>query len=361
VIGRGTYEQTSVAILIYTPNIKLTPIPRAIANSVEIAFTLDPALRDPRVTVADATESAHPGIAINDDHDVRVTIPCDHATERYVTIEATDPRVSVTPMLIFPIYCKLPAPDHLHAEPAANLTGYDQPGGLERRLAAVLDRERMTANLHALHRDARVEAAAAAYAHDRALDHHTDPAKLMHDAGLIAAATSWTTFHVDSIDSAINRVVNSPEELGKLRDPERTDIGVGAQRVADGWWISIVYITIPPQIVPQREATLIANGILGSNQRITIDPITTDFAQRYADALAQGWSRADLEPRIQAGVKIHNGVGCDVVVDKRVELDKLDVHALINKHEFHTFGVGVAQSARNGPLVGTIWIVVLFY
>lgn len=361
-IGRGTFGQTTVAILVYRPNIQIATIPRAIDGSIEIAFTLDPALRDPRVTVADATQSSHPIVTTDEEHEVRVTVPCDHATERYVTIEAVDPRTSIAPMVIFPLYCKLSAPGELHAEPAANLSGYEgKPAGLERRLAAILNRERATVNLRPLHRDPRVEAAAAAYAHDRAQGRRTDPATLMHDAGLIAAATSWTTFHVDSLESAINRVVNSPDQLDKLRDRERTDIGVGAERVVDGWWISIVYITIPPPLATQRAATLITNAIYGTSEKLFVDPIAADMAQRYAESLAIGWSRDDLEGRVKAAMRIHNGAGAEVVVDKRTDFDKLDIRALINKHRFSTFGVGVAQSARNGPLVGTLWIVVLFY
>jgi hypothetical protein len=354
-IGHGTFEAKTVAILIFRPNLAIAPFPRAISADTELAFTLDPALSNPVVTVADASGLVRLPIT-----ESRVTVPCHHhASERYITLEATDPRRAATAMMIFPIYCKLHAPTTLQAEPSINVQGLGKaPGSVERRLATILDRERVAAGLPPLVRDPRVERAASAYARDRAEQRHTDQTKLMREAGLLAPASSWTTFHADSLDGAINRIVNSTEELDKLRDQDRTSFGVGATQVADGWWISILYITIPPPIDSRRAAVLIANAIRGTDQDAMIDQAASDFAQRYADGLAAGWSRSDLEPRAIAAMK--NKLGhADVTVDKRVEL-LVDPRALVGKHQFKYFGVGVAQSARDGALVGTIWIVVLF-
>ncbi|CAN5156620.1 hypothetical protein BH11MYX1_BH11MYX1_01850 [soil metagenome] len=49
----------------------------------------------------------------------------------------------------------------------------------------------------------------------------------------------------------------------------------------------------------------------------------------------------------------------EVTVDRRVDL-VVAPRALVGRHRFKYFGVGVAQSARDGALLGTIWIVVLF-
>ncbi len=349
VIGRGAMDATTVSILIFRPNIEVASFPRAITADAELHVTLDPALTNPIITVADATSSVHVPFT---EH---IGVPCQRASERYVAIEATDPRTSVTPMVIFPVYCKLAAPSRLEAEPAANL-GAIPAGGIERRLAAILARERR--GLPPLVRDPRVERAAAAYARDRSEGRQTDRATLLRDAGLLAPAVSWTTFHVDSLESAVNRIVNSPEELQKLRERDRTAFGVGATHVADGWWISIVYISVPPPIEPVQAARLIENAIRGLDYNYTADPGITDFAQRYANGLALGWGRADLEPRALAAVKVRMGHS-EVTVDKRVELE-LDPRAIVGKHRFKYFGVGVAQSARDGALTGTIWIVVLY-
>ena len=53
--------------------------------------------------------------------------------------------------------------------------------------------------------------------------------------------------------------------------------------------------------------------------------------------------------------------GCEFATESRVDVANLDVVRLIHDHKFHNVGVGVSQSARNGPRVGTIWIVVVFY
>ncbi|CAN5156751.1 hypothetical protein BH11MYX1_BH11MYX1_01860 [soil metagenome] len=225
VVGRGMSATTAVGILIFRPNIEIAAFPRSITASAILHFTLDPALTKPIATVSDATASVRVPIS-----DAQVTVPCDRAGERYVTIEATDPRHATTPMVIFPVYCKLAAPSHLEAEPLVNLDGIE-PGGVGRRLASILAHERGAPSLNL---DPRFEQAAEAYARDRSEGRETDRATLMREAGLLAPATSWTTFHVDSLASAINRVVSSPDQLRKLRDSERTAFGVGAVQVPDG-------------------------------------------------------------------------------------------------------------------------------
>jgi len=52
-IGKGSFEKTAVEILILQPKIRIGPVPRAVTTSVELSVVLDPALRDPHVTVAD--------------------------------------------------------------------------------------------------------------------------------------------------------------------------------------------------------------------------------------------------------------------------------------------------------------------
>ena len=356
VVGRGLYETTAVEILIFLPNIRIAALPRAASDGVDLAFELDEPLHSPQVIVADASSSEKLD-PIATDHGFHVHVPCGpRAIERYVSIEASDPRTAVKPLMIFPLYCKLAAPSSLAAEPKSNLVGVT-----ERRLVAILNRERTSKNLPALHHDARVSAAALAYVKDRSAGLDSDPATILKRANLLAPAAAWTTLRVDSLESAIDRIVNSPEEVAKLSDPDRTDIGAAMQRVSDGWWVSIIYITIPKAIDPDQSAFLIRNRIFAASKRSSRDPYADTVAQRYAESLAIGWSNDPLRTRALAELGIHNGGGAQVIVDRRVEVEALDVPALISKYEFKYFGVGVAQSARDGALTGTIWIVVMFY
>jgi Cysteine-rich secretory protein family len=363
-VGKGAFERTAVEVLIFLPKMRIATIPRATETGVELLVTLDPALDDPHITVADATESFHPGLAIGDDHVVHATVPCGaQPSERYITIEATDPHTGAMPLVIFPIYCKLQAPTSLVAEPLSNVAGFNDLAG---RLTAILNRERAAVALPPLRHDARIETAARAYAQDRSENRQTDLNVVMRDAGLLGPAMNWTTFHVDSLESAVNRIVNSSEELDKLRDVSRTDIGVGAKRVADGWWISIVYVTIPPPIDTESEARRIANAIRWVQEheldrRTQVDLYANIIATRYAQGLARGWSADDLYARAYGAMIDHAEVRCEIAIDRRVELAGLDLGKLINKHKFHHVGVGIAQSPRNSPLAGTIWLVVFFY
>ena len=343
VVGRGLYETTAVEILVFLPAIRLEPVPRASSDGVELAIELDEPLHSPQVTVADASSSEKLD-PVTTDHGFHVHVPCGpQPIERYVSIEANDPRTAVKPLMIFPLYCKLSAPSSLEAEPESNIVGVT-----ERRIVAILNRERTSRNLPALHHDARVSAAAQAYVNDRSAGLNSDPATILKRANLLAPATAWTTVHVDSIESAIDRIVNSPEEMAKLRDPDRTDIGAAIQRVGDGWWVSIIYITLPKAIDPDRSAFLIRNRIFAAAKRSSRDPYADTVAQRYADSLAIGWSNEPLRTRALADLGIHNGGGAaQVVVDRRVEVEALDVPALISKYQFKYFGVGVAQSARD--------------
>jgi hypothetical protein len=363
-VGKGVFEQTAVEILIFLPKMRIAAIPRATETGVELVVTLDPALQDPHVTVADATESFHPGLATGDDHVVHATVPCGaQPSERYITIEATDPHTGATPLVIFPIYCKLRAPTSFVAEPLSNVAGFKS---LEGRLTAILNRERATVALPPLRRDPRIEAAARAYAQDRSENRQPDRDVVMRDAGLLGPQTSWTTFHVDSLASAVNRIVNSSEELDKLRDMSRTDIGVGSKQVADGWWISIVYVTVPPPIDTASEAMRIANAIRWVqehelNHRTQVDLYANIIATSYAEGLARGWSADDLHARAYGAMIDHEEAYCEIAIYRRTELAGLDLAKLIDKHRFHHVGVGLAQSPRNSPLAGTIWLVVFFY
>jgi hypothetical protein len=361
-VGKGSFEQTAVEILIFLPRIRIGPVPRATDTSVELAVVLDAQLRDPHVTVADAYASHQLHVELVE-HILRFTVACGaRPSEQFVTIEAVDPRLETKPLVIFPIYCKLKPPATLAAEPAKNLSGYTD---LDGRLTAILDRERAAAGIPPLRRDARVERAALAYAESRAANRNADRQTVMRDAGLIAPSMSWSTFHVDSLEGAVDRVLNSSEELSKLRNPERTDIGVGARRDAEGWWISIVYVTIPPVIDTAEAASRIAHAIQLFQQsrslQTKIDAYASVVATHYANALAFGWRSEDLEESATVEMQMNTGEGPEYATDSRVELASLDIVKLVNKHAFHAIGVGVSQSARSGPLAGTIWIVVIFY
>jgi hypothetical protein len=188
---------------------------------------------------------------------------------------------------------------------------------------------------------------------------------VMRDAGLIAPSMSRSTFHVDSLEGAVDRILNSTDELTKLRNPERTDIGVGARRDPDGWWISIVYVSIPPVIDTAVAASRIARAIQSVQQSRSIqtksDPYAAVVATHMANALAFGWHQDDLEESATIEMTTNLGTSCEFATDSLVDPASLDIVRLINKHVFQAFGVGVSQSAPSGPLAGTIWIVVVFY
>lgn len=362
VIGRGTYEQTAVEVLVFLPHMHLGPVPRAVETSVDVSVVIDRELSDARVTVADQYETMSPRVTRDEDV-LHFTVPCGtRPSDRFVTIEAADPRTATQPLVIFPVYCKLAPPATLSAEPARNLANVSD---IEGRLTSILNRERTTASVLPLRRDARVEAAARAYAKSRADKRNTDQEVVMRDAGILAPEMSWSTFHVDSLEAAVNRILNSSEELAKLRDAERTEVGVGVAQDADGWWVSLVYVTIPPPLDTVAAAARIADAIRltgnGHEKKVKIDLYANEIATRYANGLAVGWKVEDLYTKNFAAMRMYNHVGFELTVDRRVELAHLDVAKLIKKHEFHTIGVGVSQSARNGPLAGTIWIVVVFY
>ena len=361
-IGKGSFEQTAVEILILQPKIRIGPVPRAVTTSVELSVVLDPALHDPHVTVADPYESFQPTVDVAEQV-LHFTVPCGfRPSERFITIEATDPSHATQPLVIFPIYCKLTPPASLATEPLKNLVGY---ADLDGRLTSILNRERVLVGLKPLLRDARVEAAARNYARARIVNRAANGTTVMRDAGLISPAMSWSTFHADSLESAVDRVLNSADELSKLRNPERTDIGVGTVRDRDGWWISIVYVTIPPAIDTTAAATQIAHGIQrvqrSKSIQARIDAYANEVATHYANALAFGWRPVDFEEEAAIETQMRLGMNCEYAIDSRVELANLDIDKLIGKHVFHTIGVGVSQSARNGALAGTIWIVVVFY
>jgi len=356
VVARAVHGSTAVEMLVFIPSIRLGAVSRGAEEGANVTFELEVPLETPEVTVSDGKNASNiTAVAVG--HAFQAHVPCgSEPAEQYVSIEAVDPRNAIAPHLIFPLYCRLKSPSSLEVEPRGNLERLS-----ERRIIAILNRERTSRNIPRLRHDARFSVAAAAYVKDRASGIKSEPSSILRRAGLLAPATAWTTVHVDSLASAIARILNSSDEMGKVVDRERTDVGAAMQKVDDGWWVSIVYVTMPKSIDTDHEAFLISNMISSVSKRSSRDSYADTVAQRYADGLAAGWSNDPLRLRALADLGTHIGGSPQVIVERRVEVDALDVPSLVSKYQFRYFGIGVAQSAHDGALTGTIWIVVMIY
>jgi hypothetical protein len=289
-----------------------------------------------------------------------VSISCEGAPgERDVTLEAVGH--DAAPLVIVPVYCGMPAPASLQAEPPANVEGATTADAVARRLAAIVERERVHAALPRLRRDPRVEQAAAAHAADRAADRTGDPAKRLREAGVRGARSSFTVFHVGSLASAVERITGAPAELAKLRDPVFTTLGIGVVPASDGFWITVAYLAIPPPVdAPAAEARIVAE-IRGMHVHTVLDPDATEVAQRVATGLAAGGNRDRLKLEALSTLKVNKGVAdLDMAIEDRFEMSSLDIAELVGDRAFHAVGVAVAQSPQTSALAGTIWVVVVF-
>ena len=83
-------------------------------------------------------------------------------------------------------------------------------------------------------------------------------------------------------------------------------------------------------------------------------------AQRFADGLARGVDRAELWPVIRRDLENANrgrfeNIATAVVT--LVDVRQVDPRDLVHRRLVDDLGIGVAQSAREGPQGGVTWVV----
>ncbi|HEY0250106.1 MAG TPA: CAP domain-containing protein, partial [Kofleriaceae bacterium] len=343
--------------------VRVTDIPRA-GDHFELAGTFADGVSSPRVTI-DGKDKLPVAL---EDHAWKTELACPSPGEHSVAVEVTDPKRDFMPLVIFPVYCG-DAPATIYGEPRTNLDV--KPNAVAGRFVAILDRERAAAHLPALYWNSRLAVATATFVSDRSEHRNTAPQFHLRKAGIITPQTNLTVFHVDSLASAVSRILDDPDQRQKLLDPHFTDVAVSAKPDSDGYWMTVGYLAVAPVIDPIAVKAQLTQKILKltedhfkpgivSEHGTTSNTNLSNTAGRMARDLAYGWRSETVSKELFLYPE-NQREGVSISIDAAVDVNALDVSKTLAKHaDFLRFGVGVAQAGQDGPLAGMIYVVTTY-
>jgi hypothetical protein len=350
-----------VAIIVFKSAVTLAATPRFATQDFTIEATLQPKHHDPEVAVVhEDGDIEHLAITGNG---VSFSVPftCGgHHGPQWLDISADKAQVAA-----LPIYCVTPPPKTFRIEPASNLS----PANPVRRLASIINRERLAAGLTALAEDPRATAAARRQAEmmlqagtvSHEIENST-PAQRLRDAGLIPPVLFESTMHVHGLGRVAELLMNDPAYQAPLDSPVATHMGIAMVPDAKGdLFVALIYV----QLVAPVDVHVWADTIVGKLRAVwpqaRLDVALTRIAHRYAEQLAMGWHESTLWPSIQLDLQSSGRTYSGKTIRAVVTVDELDAKTMVGTPDLVTdIGIGVVQSRRDGPQAGRVWVVVFF-
>ncbi len=381
-VGIGGGDELAVVILAYTVPVHVIALPREIHGGTMLAAVLSPPYEHPQITITHDDRSIDHLAAIEDGGGrFHAAVSCAGRTGRQWIAVSADHQTA--PLAILPVSCNEPPPASYRVEPDANLLTTDA----RRRLLALIDRERVIAQLPPLRPDAAATAAAQAYAETmrthRDAEHDleaTTPVTRLRAAGRIPLIVNETTIEADDLAHATEILLNDPLYRAQVVAPTATHIGLGLASTASELFVAIDYIQIVPHMDPVRleqqaideilraGGTLRLNSVRSRHPQFVVAPPVTDadltrFARFYAANLALGWSPATVQRALKRDLQ-DSTVRYEAITEVVTEIS--DPKQIDASHTFRpgmvvdNLGVGVAQAPRDGPMCGRTWRVVIF-
>ena len=350
-----------VVIVAFKNAVTLATTPRFATQDFTIEGTLEPKHHDPQLAIVhEDGEIEHPAIT-SDGVSFSAPFACGgHHGAQWLEISADRAQVAA-----LPIYCGAPPPTTFRIEPASNLS----PADPARRLASIINRERLSAGLTALVEDPRATAAARRQAetmlHAGTISHEIEnstPAQRLRDAGMIPPVLFESTMHVHGIGRVAELLMNDPAYQAPLDSPVATHMGIGMVPDANGdLFVALVYVQLVAPVDPHLWADTLVGKLRASWPHSRLDVALTRIAHRYAEQLAMGWHESTLWPSIQLDLQSSGRTYTGKTVRAVVGLDELDAKTMVGTPDVVTdLGIGVVQSRRDGPQAGRIWVVVFF-
>lgn len=346
-VGPARDGVAPILVALLGTRISLAPLPRALASGAPIALdvTIDQRLRDPQLTVV------HEDGRIDRLPLGEARPACPETPEALrLDLDATHDRGLVT-IASFPVYCGMSPPAEYRFERAAIVDGADD---LERRLTALVNRDRRAADVPLLLPDRESTAAARAHARERL-------------AGAVVRipevpGAAFTAVTARDLRTAYEALANGTAGREHLLAATTTHLGVGVARASDGTLhVTLIYRRVPPNIDP-AEAARFVSARVGAWLKLAPYAPLANIAGRFADELVGGvsqqrawsamtWWFQDLHGRFR-----HFNYSIAFVP----EVELTSRHALVVPGVLDAFGVAVRQAdhPRFGP--NTIWIVVLY-
>jgi uncharacterized protein YkwD len=379
-IGGGDGQPFVVAI-IHTSLVTLPPtIPRMLPAHGSFVFSapVDNSMHSPRITVSyddDREARDHPPLHQLDPVTYEATIACgDHKGNLWMLVEGFDVKNIAHSLLLLPVSCAEPLETTYRIEPRANTNVAQTPVALEKRLAAIINRERAAANVAVLSGDLRADNAAGIETNLMRSQHtveHADTIGRLRDEGLLAPFTLEATLHAKDLATASEILLNHRGYREMLSQPEPTHIGISIQfDEAHQLFIAIELVSVVPKIDTDRIAQNMIERIDARRPEIVRkerplklvhDPALDHMAEKYIRNRVRGWSDKNVADALQHDTEQAFSAykfswrALTLLLDD--DPSKVDIGP---DKPFDGVGISVMQAPRNGALAGRTYVIVIY-
>ncbi|MDB4963681.1 MAG: SCP-like extracellular [Myxococcales bacterium] len=366
----------AVVFALQASAVSTSPIPRSLpaGGSFTINAVVDARYASPEVFVTYETGSTE-RLELKTGHAGGFTseVSCgSHKGRQQVEITASDVSGS-TVLANFPVWCGTAAPASLTVDPSLDDAPAATTEEAEKRLLAMVNRDRVAAGLSALVWDDRV--AAVSRGHSEEMRRTKNVAHISPTTGSAAdrvrAAKIKTAVVLENVARAYGvgeahqGLMNSPGHRANITSHSATHIGIGAvfgEEVSGRREIFLtqVFTRVPPKVDPARAGELVFQRIsqarpVGNNVKLAA------IGQQLSEALASGKTREQAYAAIKRQVDALGASYARVssVITASADLDSIDGTSLIGDSKPDDIGVGIAQGSHPEIGDGAIWIVVL--
>ena len=375
-VKRAADGSGAVVFALQGSGVKTSPIPRSVAagGTFNVDATVDGRYRDPELFVTH-DDGATERLAIDAGRAgaFKAKVTCGkHTGRQQVEITASDAAGS-TVLANFPVWCGAAPPSSLTVESTPDDLAVVQPEEAERRLLALINRDRQAAGLYALMWDDRVAEVARKHAEEMRrtkIVAHISPttgsaANRVRAANIKTAVVLENVARAYGIGEAHDGLMNSPGHRANIMTQSATHVGIGivlGDEVSGRreMFLGQVFIRIPPKLEP-TQATELVRSRIDSVRHVTVNAKLTSIAQELADGLGAGRSRESLWPAARARLdklgQTYARVGS--VVTTVADLGSVEGKQIVGDYRPDDIGIGLAQGTHPEIGDGAIWIVVL--
>jgi uncharacterized protein YkwD len=379
-VGIGAAKRTAdgtgaVVFALQASGVATAPIPRSVAagGSFAVDAVVSTRYREPELFVTREDGSTERlAIVVGKSGAFKSTVSCGtHVGRQQVEITASDVQ-GATVLANFPVWCGQEPPATITIGPSDDdvVTASDEA---ERRLLALVNRDRQAAGLGALVSDDRIVAVSRAHSedmHETKIVAHISPttgsaADRIRAAGIKTALVLENVARAYGVGEAHSGLMNSPGHRANVLAPQATHIGIGivlGDEVSGRreMFVTQVFIRVPPKVDRAQAAELVRARIDGA-RKVTVNAGLARVAQELAEGLAAGKTRDSLWPGAKKKLDAMNTPYARVgsVVSAVAELDSVDGKELLGDYKADDIGVGIGQGTHPEIGDGAIWIVVL--
>jgi uncharacterized protein YkwD len=366
----------AVVFALQASGVATAPIPRGLpaGGSFVVEAVVESRYRDPELIVTHNDGSTeHRPITMGRSGAFKATVACGHHIGRQqVEITASD-KAGSTVLANFPVWCGSEPPPSITIHPTHEDDADLPADEAERRMLALVNRDRQAAGLAPLLWDDRVAAVSRGHSEDMRktkIVAHISPttgsaADRVRGAGIKTAMVLENVARAYGAGEAHTGLMNSPGHRANVLAPQATHIGIGVvlgEEVSGRreMFITQVFTRVPPRLERAHAVELVRQR-LHAARPVGVDARLTSVAQDLADGLAAGKTREALWPaakkKLDAGNTSYARVAS--VITAMTELDTLDGKQLLGDSKADDVGIGIAQGTHPEIGDGAIWLVVL--